>query len=210
MFIIGLTGGISCGKSAVSFELKKSYGAIIFDIDEETRKLLQPGKEFFNDYVKHFGEQVICRNGHINKKIIREIIFHDENERHWINSVTHPILLNLTRQFLVECQERGENLVVLEIPLLFEAGWENLFDEIWAVYLPRELQLQRLIKRDKITPAQAIARINSQMSVKEICRRADFVVKNHNSFEELKKQIEKATRKRYYFKKNFGVVQNEI
>ena len=201
MFIIGLTGGISCGKSAVAFELKKNYGAITFDVDEETRKLLQPGEEFFNDYVKHFGEQVIYENGQIDRKIVREIIFHDESERFWINSVTHPILLNRTRQFLVDCQELGENLVVLEVPLLFEAGWENLVDEVWAVYLPRELQLQRLVRRDKITPAQAIARINSQMPVKEICRRADVVIKNQTSFEDLQKQILKAIHGRYYFKK---------
>lgn len=200
MFIIGLTGGISCGKSAVAFELKK-YGAATFDVDEETRKLLQPGEEFFNDYVKHFGEQIIYENGQIDKKIVREIIFHDENERQWINSVTHPILLNRTRQFLVDCQERGEILAVLEIPLLFEAGWENLFDEIWAVYLPRELQLQRLVRRDRITPEQAVARINSQMPVKEICRRADVVIKNQNSFSDLQKQILKAIRGRYYFRK---------
>lgn len=199
MFIIGLTGGISCGKSAVAFELKKNCGAITFDVDEETRKLLQPGEEFFNDYVKHFGEQIIYENGQIDKKIVREIIFHDEDERQWINSVTHPILLNRTRQFLVDCQERGENLVVLEIPLLFEAGWEDLFDEIWAVYLPRELQLQRLILRDKITPAQAVARINAQMPVKEICSRADVVVKNHNSFSDLQKQILKAMNGRWIF-----------
>ena len=200
MFIIGLTGGISCGKSAVADELKK-YGAITFDVDEETGKLLQPGEEFFNDYVKHFGEQVIYENGQIDRKIVREIIFHDEDERQWINSVTHPILLNRTRQFLVDCQERGESLAVLEVPLLFEAGWENLVDEVWAVYLPRELQLQRLIRRDKITPEQAIARITSQMPVKEICRRADVVIKNQTSFADLQKQILKATRGRYYFKK---------
>ena len=206
MFIIGLTGGISCGKSAVADELKK-YGAITFDVDEETKKLLQPGEEFFNDYVKHFGEQVIYENGGIDKKIVREIIFHDEDERQWINSVTHPILLNRTRQFLVDCQERGENLVVLEVPLLFEAGWENLVDEVWAVYLPRELQLQRLVRRDKITPEQAIARISSQMPVKEICRRADVVIKNQTSFADLQKQILKAMNGRWIFgnaqQKNF-------
>ena len=200
MFIIGLTGGISCGKSAVAFELKKNYGAVTLDIDEETKKLLQPGEEFFNDYVKHFGEQVIYENGQIDKKIVHGIIFHDENERQWINSVTHPILLNHARQFLVDCQERGENLVVLEVPLLFEAGWENLFDEIWAVYLPSNLQLNRLIMRDRINPEQAAARIRAQMPIGEICRRADLVVKNQMSFADLQKQILKAVNGRWQFK----------
>ena len=110
-------------------------------------------------------------------------------KRQWINSVTHPILLNRTRQFLVDCAERGEILAVLEIPLLFEAGWQNLVDEVWAVYLPKELQLNRLVRRDKITPAQAVSRINSQMSIGEICNRADIVVKNQNSFADLQKSI---------------------
>lgn len=199
MFIIGLTGGISCGKSAIAFELKK-YGAVTFDVDEETNRLLQPpyGK-FFDAYVNHFGKQIINEYGRIEKRIIREIIFHDEDERQWINSVTHPILLNCTRDFLVECQECGVQLVVLEIPLLFEAGWEILVDEVWAVYLPSNLQLNRLIKRDRITPEQAAARIRAQMPVKEICNRADVVIKNKSSFAELQKQILKAMNGRWIF-----------
>lgn len=198
MFIIGLTGGISCGKSAVAFELKK-FGAVTFDVDEETHRLLQPGEEFFKAYVNHFGEQVINEYGQVDKRTIREIIFHDEDERQWINSVTHPILLNCTRQFLVDCQERGEKVVVLEIPLLFEAGWQNLVDEVWAVYLPSNLQLNRLIRRDRITPEQAAARIRAQMPIGEICNRADVVVKNKSSFADLQKQIFKAMRGRWFF-----------
>lgn len=200
MFTIGLTGGISCGKSAVAFELKKNYGAVTFDIDEETSKLLQPGEEFFNDYVKHFGEQILLGNGHIDRRIVREIIFHDVEERKWINSVTHPVLLNRARQILVDCQERGERLVVMEVPLLFEAGWEDLFDEIWAVYLPTNLQLNRLIKRDKINAEQAVTRIKSQMPIREICRRADLVIKNQTSFSALQKQIKKSVEGRWQFK----------
>ena len=192
MFILGLTGGIACGKSAVSYELKKYYGAVTFNVDDETKFLLQPGGDFFSAYVKHFGEQIINEYGQLDKKIVREIIFHDSTERAWINSVTHPILLNRTRDFLVECSDCGVELAVLEIPLLFEVGWENLVDEIWAMYLPRELQLQRLVRRDRITPAQAVARINSQMPVGEICKRADVVLKNNSTFDKLQKQIFKA------------------
>ena len=106
MFIIGLTGGIACGKSAIAYELKK-LGAITFDVDEETHKLLQPDGELFKIYVRHFGKQIIREDGTLDKKIVGEIIFHDEKERLWINSVAHPILLNRTRQFLVDCSERG-------------------------------------------------------------------------------------------------------
>ena len=188
MLIIGLTGGIACGKSAVSYELKK-LGAATFDVDEETHKLLQVGGELYKIYVQHFGEQVIMEDGRLDKKLIGEIIFHDEKERQWINSVAHPLLLNRTRQFLVDCAERGEKIVVLELPLLFEAGWENLVDEVWAVYIPREMQIYRLVRRDRITPQQAAARINSQMPVHEICKRADVVIHNKGTQEQLQKKI---------------------
>ena len=188
MFIIGLTGGIACGKSAISFEMKK-LGAVTFDIDEETHKLLRPGGELFKIYVQHFGEQVILEDGNLNKRLISEIIFHDDFERFWINSVAHPVLLNKTRDFLVECSERGEKIVVLELPLLFEVGWQKMVDEVWAVYLPSELQIYRLVRRDKITAEQAVARINSQMPIDEICKRADFVINNKGDQEQLKRKI---------------------
>lgn len=188
MFILGLTGGIACGKSAVAYELKK-YGATTYNVDEETQYLLQPGGAFYTAYLNHFGTT--------DKKIIREIIFHDETERQWINSVTHPILLNRTRDFLVECMECGVELAVLEVPLLFEVGWENFVDEVWAVYVPREMQLNRLVRRDRITAEQALARITVQMPVGEICKRADVVLKNVTTFAGLQQQINKAVRGRW-------------
>ena len=188
MFIIGLTGGIACGKSAVSDELRK-FGAITFDIDRETYKLLQPDGELFKIYVQHFGEQIINEDGFLNRKLIGEIIFHDEDERQWINSVAHPILLNRTRDFLVRCAENGVELVVLEIPLLFEVGWEILVDEVWAVYVTENLQVYRLVERDKITPAQAVARINAQMPQSELRRRADLAIFNKGDRKNLQKKI---------------------
>lgn len=210
MFIIGLTGGIASGKSAVAFELQK-LGATVFNVDDATHNLSKPGGEFFKLYVNHFGEQIITENGQLDRRTIREIIFHDATERHWINSVTHPILLNFTRQFLVDCQESGISLVVLEIPLLFEAGWEILVDEVWAVYVSPSVQLWRLTRRDKITPEQAIARINSQMPVKKICARADVVINNQGTREDLRQKILQSLNGRF-FSKNYlcnGVTAGE-
>ena len=151
MYIIGLTGGISCGKSAVAETLRRFVGATTFDIDNVTRWLTEPGGELFEIYVRHFGNYVVTREGFLNRKLIGEIIFNHPDEREWINSVAHPILLNHARDFLVECSKAGERLVVLEVPLLFEAGWEHLFDETWAVYTKRSLQIRRLMSRDKLT-----------------------------------------------------------
>ena len=189
MYILGLTGGISCGKSAVAEILRRYCGATKLDIDNVTRWLLEPGGELFNIYIRHFGNYVVTKEGFLNKRLIGEIIFNHPDERAWINSVAHPILLNKARDFLVECSETGARLVVLEVPLLFEAGWEHLFDEIWAVYTKPAMQIWRLMRRDKLTRQQALARINAQMSKEEICARADVKIRNVGGYQSIRRQV---------------------
>lgn len=198
MYIIGLTGGISCGKSAVADVLRRYFGATTLDIDTVTRWLLQPGGELFEAYVRHFGNYIVTAEGTLNRKIIGEIIFNHPDEREWINSVAHPVLLQKARNFLVECSEIGAGLVVLEVPLLFEAGWEHLFDEIWAVYTKRQTQIWRLMRRDNLTKQQALARINAQMSTAEICARADVKIRNLGNHAQIRKLVTKAIRGRIF------------
>lgn len=198
MYIIGLTGGISCGKSAVAETLRRYCGAVTLDIDQITRWLLEPGGALFDIYVRHFGKYVVTREGTLNRRLIGEIIFNHPDERAWINSVAHPVLLNRARDFLVECSEVGAGLVVLEVPLLFEAGWEFLFDEIWAVYTTRQAQISRLMVRDNLTMQQALSRINAQMPVKEICKRADVKIKNFGGYRVIRRQVFAALRGRKF------------
>ena len=198
MYIIGLTGGISCGKSAVAESLRRYCKAITLDIDTVTHWLSEPGGVLFDIYVRHFGKEILTEAGFLNKKAIGEIIFNNPAEREWINSVAHPILLNHARQFLVDCCEAGAGLVVMEVPLLFEAGWEHLFDEIWAVYTLKKLQIQRLMSRDKLTKEEALARINAQMSREERCARADVVIRNVKGYHDVRKQIRSALKGRIF------------
>ncbi len=203
MLIIGLTGGIACGKSAVSDELKK-FGAKILDIDSVTHELLEPAGELFETYVQHFGRYIVAVDGLLNKRIIGEIIFNHPDEREWINSVAHPILLNYARDFLEKCAAEGVEIAVIEVPLLFEAGWEHLFDEIWAVYVGRAKQMWRLIQRDNLSPQQALARLNSQMSQEEICARADIVINNKKTISKTRKQVREALRGRLVRGRSFA------
>ena len=196
MFILGLTGGIACGKSAVSWELPK-LGATTLDIDEVTFELLLPFGELFGIYVQHFGGYVVSEDGFLNKKIIGEIIFNHPDEREWINSVAHPILLNRVRDFLEQCQAQGREFVVVEVPLLFEVGWEFLFDEIWAVAVRPNQQIWRLMQRDKLSYQQALTRINAQMPIAEICRRADVVIGNKKNHFHIRRQVRDALKGRY-------------
>ncbi|MBQ6005773.1 MAG: dephospho-CoA kinase [Selenomonadaceae bacterium] len=198
MYIIGLTGGISCGKSAVADILRYRCGAVTLDIDKVTRLLLEPGGDLFDIYVRHFGSYVLTREGFLNRRLIGEIIFNHPDEREWINSVAHPILLNKARDFLVECSEAGARLVVMEVPLLFEAGWEHLFDEIWAVTIKRSTQIRRLMSRDKLTKQQAVTRINAQMPLEEIRKRADVRIRNLGNSVFIRRQVFDALRGRKF------------
>ena len=198
LYILGLTGGIACGKSAVAEILRRYRGATCLDIDKVTRWLLEPGGELFDIYVRHFGGYVVTREGFLNRKLIGEIIFNHPDERAWINSVAHPVLLNKARDFFVECSEVGARLVVLEVPLLFEAGWEHLFDEIWAVYTKPAVQIWRLMQRDRLTRQQAVSRINAQMSPKEICKRADVKIRNVGGYSVVRRQVFKALKGRTF------------
>ena len=198
MYIIGLTGGIASGKSSIAGTLSRFYGAWTLDIDKVTRWLLEPGGALFEIYVRHFGIGVVDWDGELNRRLIGEIIFNDPAEREWINSVSHPMLLNYARDFLVECSQCGARLVVLEVPLLFKAGWENLFDEIWAVTIKRQLQIRRLMSRDNLMRQQAKKRINAQMHRDEICSRADVVILNKGKKYEIRQQIFEAMRGRIF------------
>ena len=178
--------------------LQRYFRAVTLDIDKVTRWLLEPGGALFEIYVRHFGSYVVTKEGVLNRRLIGEIIFNHPDEREWINSVAHPILLNKARDFLVECSEAGAGLVVLEVPLLFEAGWEHLFDEIWAVYTKKQTQLRRLMIRDKLTEQQALTRIKAQMPIEEICARADVKLKNVGGYRAIRQRVFAALRGRRF------------
>lgn len=197
MYTIGLTGGIACGKSAVASEINRLCGAFTFDIDRVTHALLQPGGVLFSVYVEHFGKYIISADGQLNRRLIGEIIFNHPEEREWINSVAHPILLNKMRDFLINCASKGISPVVVEVPLLFDVGWEKFFDEVWAVKIAPSQQLWRLMQRDKLTPQQAMSRIRAQMPIEEICSRADVVINNKHNVGKLRRQVKRALSGKY-------------
>ncbi len=184
MYVIGLTGGIASGKSAVADALRK-IGACILDADRLAHELSAPGGMLFNVYVEHFGKIAVTGTGVLNRKAIGEIIFRNPLEREWIDRTSHPILLNELKRRVEACRIAGRGIVILDVPLLFEAGWDYLCDEIWVVSVPMEIQLDRLVKRDKLTRKQAADRISAQMSLEEKCSRGDFVLDNSGSIKNI-------------------------
>ena len=188
MYVIGLTGGIACGKTTASSTLQQ-LGACILDADRLAHELAVPGGILYSAYVEHFGESILTQNGTLDRKAVGERVFCDPEEREWMDQLAQPILFNEMKNRLESCRMRGEHLVILDVPLLLEAGWDVLCDEIWVIFVPRHVQRERLMSRDHLTKQQADARMDSQMDPEEKCRRADVVIDNSGGEDLMKEKI---------------------
>ena len=196
MKIIGLTGGIACGKSTVSTELR-ARGAAIIDADALAHELSQPHQPLFNAYVQRFGREIVTENGTLDRAAIARRVFADPAVRAEVDAIAHPLIRMAAEERLRAARDENKRAAVLDVPLLFEAGWDALADETWVVALPREEQLARLLARDKAMDAgEARARIAAQMPLAEKCARADVVIDNSGTVEEIREYIGKLWKER--------------
>lgn len=195
MNIIGLTGGIACGKSTVS-KILRSLGAKVIDADAAAHALSQPKQPLYDAYVARFGAEILTAQGTLDRAAIGRIIFKDPNVRAEIDALAHPLIqAAVEQQMQAVCPNAPA--VVLDVPLLFEAGWEVLTDEVWVVSLPEAAQLVRLMERDPaMTEEEARARIAAQMPLSEKRARADVVIDNSGTKEETLHMIERIWRER--------------
>jgi len=194
--IIGLTGGIACGKSTVSAELR-ALGAAIVDADALAHELSQPHQPIYNAYVEHFGREIVTADGTLDRAAIARRVFADPAVRAEVEAIAHPIIRSAAEERLRAARDENKRAAVLDVPLLFEAGWDALADETWVVALPREEQLARLLARDTSMDAgEARARIAAQMPLAEKCARADVVIDNSGTVEELREYIGKLWKER--------------
>ena len=188
MYCIGLTGGIACGKSTVSKRLR-IIGAYVIDADQVTAKLMEPGGAIFDAYREHFGDEVILPDWTLDRKALGARIFGHPQELRWVNDTTHPLIRAQIRREIDMAEARGRNVVVLDIPLLLESGWQAFVDEVWVVYITPEEQLRRLMARNGFTREEALERIQAQMPLKEKMRYADVLINNGGTRDELYHQI---------------------
>lgn len=189
VLVIGLTGGISSGKSTVtSWFLEK--GIIVLDADQIVRQLQRPGSSLLNELAHVFGPTVLNEKGELVREVLGSIIFHDKVAKQKLNNMIHPLVKQKLLEGIEKAKVVGEQLVILDIPLLFESGFESLVDETLVIYVSHENQVKRLMKRDKIDESYALAKINSQMLLEEKRQRADYVLDNNASMKELRTQFE--------------------
>ncbi|KAB2338797.1 dephospho-CoA kinase [Cytobacillus depressus] len=188
--VVGLTGGIASGKSTVASMLI-AKGVPVIDADIEARLAVEKGEEAYEEIIAHFGNEVLLENGSIDRAKLGSIIFHNEKERQKLNSIVHPAVRKRMLAKRDGAITKGEKLVILDIPLLFESKLSYLVDKTILVYVDEDIQLERLMKRNELSESDAMARIRSQMPLKDKVQLADAVITNNRTIEETEQQLNK-------------------
>ena len=189
--IVGVTGGIACGKSTVSKMLSKK-GAIPINSDEIGYQLLRRGSPVMGALLEAFGVDILDESGDVSRPKLGAIVFNDKAARERLNAIMHPPIVKTSRSEANRLVTEDANCVVLiDAPLLIEANSQDTVDVIVVVTASTQIQLQRLLENRSLNPAEAQARINSQMPVSEKVKYADFVVENDGTFEELEQKVDR-------------------
>ncbi|HOB35170.1 MAG TPA: dephospho-CoA kinase [Bacillota bacterium] len=179
--VIGLTGGIACGKSTVAKILKR-LGAAVIDADREAKRLLTPHGPVWKKLVEQFGAEILNPDQSINRRRLGNMVFGNAQLLAKLNAITHPGVMELIARKIQRYKEGGRwPAIVLDAPLLYEAGADKLADVVWVVAVDRKTQIDRLMKRDNIGYEQALQRIEAQMPLEEKIARADAVIYNNGT-----------------------------
>lgn len=182
--VIGITGSIAVGKSTVTNYLLQ-HGYQVLDADEFSHKALQKGTISYQQVVKTF--DCLDNDGNIDRKKLGSIVFNDVSQKEKLEAIIHPYVIECLKKGIEDC---CEEMIFLDIPLLYEAHLEYLCDKIIVVYIDEKLQLERLMKRNHIDEDEARLLIASQISIEEKRKLADYVIDNREYFEVLYKRID--------------------
>jgi dephospho-CoA kinase len=187
---IGLTGGIASGKSTVTQYLTEK-GYPVVDADKIARHIVDVGKPALDEIVEAFGESYLNTDGSLNRKKLGELVFTDKESREILNNITHEkIFCEMLKE--IEFLFSDHNIVFADVPLLFESKRTDYYDEIWLVYVTHEVQVNRLVARDKVSENFAKKQIAAQMSLEKKKQLADKVFNNDGGYEELYEKVEKS------------------
>lgn len=185
--IIGITGGIASGKSTVTNFLRKQ-GFQVVDADAVVHQLQKPAGRLFQALVQHFGQEIILENGELNRPLLASLIFSNLEEQEWSKQIQGEII----REELATLRDKlsqTEGLFFMDIPLLFEQDYISWFDEIWLVYVDRDIQVERLMKRDHLSKDEAEFRLAAQWPLEKKKDLASHVLDNNGSRDQLLTQV---------------------
>jgi len=189
MILIGLTGNIASGKSEVA-RMLADRGATVIDADVLAREAVQPDTQALRDIVKRWGKEVLDDDGSLNRAALRQIVFADQSELDALNRIVHPGVTRLRDREIAIARERGDALVVCVIPLLFERNLVEEFDVIVLVDSPRPVRLERLVTTRGLDHTDAMNMIAAQMPAELKRARADYVIENTGSLEDLERDVD--------------------
>lgn len=191
MLKVGLTGSIAVGKTFVC-EVFEELGCFVLDADQTAREVVEPNTEGLRQIVEEFGGGVLLENGKLDRKKLGSIVFADKSKRQLLNSIVHPLVKEKQDKWLKEKEkEYPEAVAIVDAALMIESGGHRRFDKIIVVWCDSDIQLERLMYRDKLNRNEALMRIDSQMSQDEKKQYADFLVETTGGFEATREQVKK-------------------
>ena len=188
MKVIGLTGGIGSGKSTVS-QFLAELGAVILDADRVGHEALKADTDVWREVVAAFGRQILTPGGDIDRAKLGQIVFSEPESLLRLNQIMHPRMYDMVKARLEEYRRQGVAVVVLEAPLLIEAGWTSLVDEVWVTVASESTVLRRLKERMGLSESDSLARLRSQLSSAERIKHADVIIDTDCSLDELKARV---------------------
>jgi dephospho-CoA kinase len=175
LYVIGLTGGIGSGKSTVA-KVLEDQGAVLLSADLVGHEVYLPGRPAWQEIVNAFGRDILAGDGTIDRKKLGAAVFADPRELKRLNAIVHPRMKGMMRERLAELARQGARVAVLEAALLFDAGWDDLANEVWATVAPPEVAAQRAAERSNLPVEQVLERVRAQMSNEERARRSHVVI----------------------------------
>jgi len=191
MVIVGLTGGIGSGKSTVA-GMFEDEGAHVIDFDHLARLVVEPDKAAWRDIIDYFGPEIMSSDRTLNRSALAEIVFSDNKSRKALEGFTHPRIFE-ERDALIKAIKRKDpfSIVIIDFPLLFELDLNKRFDKVILVYVPRAVQLGRLIKRDGIVKKGVEKRLDAQLPIEEKRSLSDYIIDNEGSLNDTRDQVRK-------------------
>jgi dephospho-CoA kinase len=188
MIRIGLTGNIASGKSEIA-KMLADRGATVIDADLLAREAVEPDTQALRDIVKRWGKDVLNNDGSLDRAALRQIVFADQSELDALNRIVHPGVTRLRDREIARARERGDPIVICVIPLLFERNIVDEFDAVVLVDSPRPLRLERLVTTRGMEATDAMNMIASQMPAELKRARADYVIENSGSLQDLERDV---------------------
>ena len=185
--IIGITGGIASGKSTVTNFLRQQ-GYQVLDADAVVHQLQKPGGRLFQALVQHFGQEIILENGELNRPLLARRIFSNPEEREW-SRLTQGEIIREELATLRDQLAQTEAIFFMDIPLLFEQDYVSWFDETWLVYVDRDVQVERLMKRDHLSKNEAESRLAAQWPLEKKKHLASHILDNDGNQDQLLTQV---------------------